>query len=136
MGNIIFVSGEWNEVPQALRELCWTPIQAKETERRMAEKGAFLLKCLGDNYVFTNNHSFFLGFRLAVMNDEEEAHKRVKFLHYHDGVCHKPVINQDGRIDKWPKGFFDLIDEALTEFIDVPWQRKKARDALKLSAGS
>lgn len=71
----------------------------------------------------THSDHILNGVRLAVKNrvlSKEETVLSFFYKDFKDGYRHKcirPEILQDGRLDRWPEGFFDEWDKALYELV-------------------
>jgi hypothetical protein len=99
-------------------------VQTTETGKTMLDLGRnFHTKMTGSEdfpqYIFTNNDLFFYGLRLAVKDGNIKADD-IEFLFYPEGYDRPIVlkIEQDGRFECWPTGFFDAYDEALGAMLD------------------
>lgn len=97
--------------------------QSHETGNEMMEKGIELCKEVAESdstttrYISLNNGDFFNGIRLAVKRGLikwDEIH----FNHINaGGYDEHPTINDAGRMNEWPVGFFDANDLFLTEIL-------------------
>jgi hypothetical protein len=67
--------------------------------------------------IATNSDHILNGIRVAVKEGVLDCSLVTIYYFDTEGVMHTPKIDKDGRIDKWPEGFFDTWDKALERLI-------------------
>lgn len=92
-------------------------------QRKLGELIALVANCGVQIIVETHSDHILNGIRIAVKNKmvrKEEVNLLYFYKDEKDGFKHKyesPEINEDGRINKWPRGFFDAWEDALLELL-------------------
>jgi len=95
--------------------------QTTETGNEMLKLGREYYKELsasGCSSVFSNNDHFLNGLRLTVRDGNLQPND-IKIVYFRgDGFDYEEIyINKDGRLNHWPAGFFDAIENALIEIL-------------------
>jgi len=91
-------------------------------QRRLGELIARAISYGAQIIVETHSDHLMNGIRLSVKR-EEISKEKVNFVYFYkdettyDHNCIYPKIDENGKIDHWPKGFFDEWDECLMELI-------------------
>lgn len=121
---LVIMCGSYEDVIKTVAgERAQLIVQTTETGDVMLERGRQFYKYMTGTvdhpqYVFSNNDMFFYGVRLAVKDGNIKA-EDIEFLLYRKGSSRPVIIHieQDGRFQNWPEGFFDAYDKALSAML-------------------
>lgn len=106
MGKLTIHTGDFSSAPKGVE------VQGSMTDHPavLSQIGRAIRAPDGDTerHIFTNNENVFAGIRIAIRSRNITIDD-IRLIFHSNGVEKTLELRQDGKITRWPKGFFDQL---------------------------